>query len=198
VPKQRRIRRCNDGICVYCSQRDAETDDHIPPKNLFGKPRPSSLVTVPSCFFCNAGASLDDEYFRLVVALRHDVDHPDAAVARDSAMRSLARPQAGGLRAAFLSATREVELRSPGGLYVGRTGAYDINIVRLDRIARRITLGLFYKEKKVLLSFVLSSCASAHATMGISTNRNSKNQRARDFMGDPSSRRRGSAMNDNS
>src|SRR5438552_3111844 len=133
-------------ICVYCRQGEVETYDHIPPKNLFSRPRPSSLVTVPSCLSCNAGASLDDEYFRLVVALRHDVDHPDAAVARDSAMRSLARREAGGLRTAFLSATREVELRSAGGLYIGRTGAYDVDVPRLDRVALRIALGLFYKE----------------------------------------------------
>jgi hypothetical protein len=134
------------GICVYCGQCSAETSDHVPPKNLFSKPRPSSLVTVPSCLGCNEGASQDDEYFRLVVTLRHDIDHPDAAVARDSAMRSLGRPQASGLRTAFLSAIREIDLRSPGGLYIGRTGMYDIDVGRLDRVARRITLGLFYKE----------------------------------------------------
>ncbi len=141
----------NDGICVYCRLRTAVTNDHIPPKNLFGKPRPSSLVTVPSCLYCNAGASTDDEYFRLMVALRHDVDHPDAAAARDSAMRSLERPQAGGFRAAFLSALGDVELRSASGLYLGRAGAYNVDVERLDRVARRITLGLFYKKTERLL-----------------------------------------------
>ena len=139
-------------ICVYCREQNAATFDHIPPKNLFGRPRPSSLVTVPSCLDCNIGASRDDEYFRLTVALRHDVDHPDATAARDSAMRSLGRPQAGGLRAAFLNATREIELRSPQGLYLGRTGMYDVDVDRLDRVVRRVVLGLFYKESGLPLA----------------------------------------------
>lgn len=81
-----------------------------------------------------------------MVALRHDVDHPDATAARDSAMRSLERPQAGGLRAAFLRALGDVELRNASGLYLGRAGAYNVDVERLDRVARRSTLGLFYKK----------------------------------------------------
>jgi hypothetical protein len=72
-------------------------DDHVPPKNLFGKPRPSTLVTVPSCLECNRGASGDDEYFRTMVALRQDVNDTDARFARAAVIRSLARPQARGL-----------------------------------------------------------------------------------------------------
>jgi hypothetical protein len=102
------------GLCVYCGQRDAVTDDHVPPKSLFGKPRPT-LVTVPSCLQCNAGASKDDEYFRTMIAFRHDLDHPDASAAFDAAMRSLARPRGGGIRTALLNGLREVDVRSLAG-----------------------------------------------------------------------------------
>src|SRR5438105_2116110 len=67
--------------CVYCGERDATTEDHIPPRCLFGLPLPSTLIKVPSCFRCNNGASKDDEYFRMVLSFRHDIDHPDAEVA---------------------------------------------------------------------------------------------------------------------
>jgi hypothetical protein len=133
------------GLCVYCSQRDAVTYDHVPPKSLFGKPRPR-LVTVPSCLQCNLGASKDDEYFRTMIAFRHDLDHPDASAAFDAAMRSLARPRAGGMRTALLNGLREVDVRSPAGLYLGRAGSYDVDVDRLDRVVRRTMLGLFYRE----------------------------------------------------
>ena len=134
-------------VCVYCGG-DADTDDHVPPKNLFRSPRPSTLITVPSCTPCNLGKSKDDEYFRMMIAFRHDVDHPDAAAARDSALRSLDRHEASRFRAAFLSAVREVDLRTAAGLYVGRAGAYGIDVDRLDRVVARITAGLFYDETR--------------------------------------------------
>jgi hypothetical protein len=62
--------------CVYCGERDATTMDHIPPRCLFDR-QPATLIKVPSCFPCNNGASMDDEYFRTVLSFRHDVDHPD-------------------------------------------------------------------------------------------------------------------------
>lgn len=133
------------GECVYCG-KPATSRDHVPPRNLFPGPQPSALVTVPSCDACNQGASLDDEYFRLIVALRHDLDHPDAKIARETAVRSLSRPEASGLRASFLLGTEFVDLVTPGGLYAGRSGLYEFDVGRLLRVVRRITLGLFYRE----------------------------------------------------
>jgi hypothetical protein len=143
--KRRRSRKLR--LCVYCRLRDAVTDDHVPPKNLFGKPRPT-LVTVPSCKECNVGASKDDEYFGNMLALRHDLDHPDAAAAFGAVMRSLERPQAGGLRTALLQGMREIELRGPSGLYLGNVGSYDVDVDRMDRVVRRTMLGLLYSETK--------------------------------------------------
>lgn len=60
-------------ICVYCGRPEGGTDDHIPPENLFGKPRPPDLIKVPACLTCNRSCSKDDEYFRLKVGLNQDV-----------------------------------------------------------------------------------------------------------------------------
>ena len=49
--------------CANCD-RPANTRDHVPPEKLFTPPRPSNLITVPSCGSCNHGASDDDEVFR--------------------------------------------------------------------------------------------------------------------------------------
>ena len=62
------------GICPFCAKEKYLTDDHIPPKNLFPKPRPNTLITVPGCDECNRGNSKDDEYFRLMINMNHAVD----------------------------------------------------------------------------------------------------------------------------
>ena len=66
------------GQCVYCGKVRVLTKDHIPPKCFFAKPRPSNLITVPSCKECNLGRSKDDEYLRFVLAYRFEnSNHPD-------------------------------------------------------------------------------------------------------------------------
>jgi len=68
----------NFGRCAYCSETADLTRDHIPPKSLFRKPLPDDLITVPCCLTCNNGRSKDDEYFRLALSLRYDVDRSHA------------------------------------------------------------------------------------------------------------------------
>ena len=133
------------GTCVYCGGVGPISRDHIPPRNLFAKPRPGNLITVPSCRTCNEAASKDDEYFRLVTAIRHDTaDHPDAAGVWSAAMESLQKPWKGGFRAAFLNDAREVALHTRAGIYLGQAGVYDVDLERLNRVAARVVRGLFY------------------------------------------------------
>ena len=56
-------------LCIYCGVNVGDEPDHVPPKCLFPQPRPSDLVTVPSCARCNRRFALDDEYFRDVIVL---------------------------------------------------------------------------------------------------------------------------------
>jgi len=48
--------------CVYCTEAQGTTKDHVPPKSFFPEPRPANLITVPSCKKCNSGAAMDDNY----------------------------------------------------------------------------------------------------------------------------------------
>ena len=50
-------------LCYLCG-KPATTKDHLPPKTLFAPPRPSNLITLPSCTECNRAYALDEEYFR--------------------------------------------------------------------------------------------------------------------------------------
>jgi hypothetical protein len=125
--------------------------DHVPPRNLFAKPRPGNLIKVPSCDDChgeNKQTAKDDEYFRLTLTLREDTaSHPDVKQVLPTVMRSLARPDKVGFTKALLKGLRKVNVRTRGGLYLGSKGAFDVDLARLDRVARRITKGLFYHEK---------------------------------------------------
>jgi hypothetical protein len=132
-------------LCTYCPN-PATTKDHVPPECLFAKPLPDDLVMVPSCYECNHGATEDDEYFRLMVAMNRKIDHPDARAGRHSSVRSLVRIEAPGLRSTFLSSVQDDEVLSPAGLYLGNVVTYKANPLRLCRVAERVTFGLRYHE----------------------------------------------------
>src|SRR5262245_49176576 len=103
--------------CVYCGATDNLTDDHIPPKNLFPRPRPSNLITVPACLTCHSTTSKDDENFRLRLCMSEQVGrHSEAKKAREAAFRALLRPQARGFKAGFLSDVRQISLWTQSGL----------------------------------------------------------------------------------
>ncbi len=87
-PKPRRSKR-SELTCVYCS-RPSTSDDHVPPKALFVRPRPS-LITVRACDTCNNGASADDEAFRAFISLRADVRGAEADTLRQTTVRGVLR-----------------------------------------------------------------------------------------------------------
>jgi hypothetical protein len=135
------------GTCVYCGRNRELTDDHIPPKDLFAKPRPYNLITVPACLTCNKSASKDDEYFRMRLCLNDAArGHPDVNGNLPSIFRSLDRPQARGLRTSLLADWRNVEVKSSGGLYLGRRSAFQVDMKRIFRVVARIVKGLYFHE----------------------------------------------------
>jgi hypothetical protein len=133
-------------ICTYC-ERPAENEDHVPPECLFPKPRPKDLVTVPSCINCNRGFSKDDEYLKQIFILRHDIsEQPRVRPLVASLFRTLQRPKAKGYAALVYRNLCDVSLRTPAGLHLGTTGAFNVDLVRARRTLARITRGLFRKE----------------------------------------------------
>ena len=135
------------GECVYCGSVGETTDDHIPPENLFSKPRPSNLIKVPSCFPCNNGFSKDDEYFRLMVIMRNDIgSHAEYTRLWPVVYKSLKRPEAQGFANALIQNMAFTEVQSPAGLVLGCVHTYRVDFVRLDRVAARIAKGLYYDE----------------------------------------------------
>jgi hypothetical protein len=135
------------GECVYCGNTEEITKDHIPPKNIFSKPRPDNLITVPSCFKCNSEASKDDEYFRNVLTMRYDTyEHPDAMKNWKTILRSIKRPESSGLRNAILTGLKPIDLVTPSGIFLGKSGMYKVEVGRVLKTVNRIIKGIFYYE----------------------------------------------------
>src|ERR1700730_16699359 len=85
--------------CAYCGEWREITRDHVPSRSLFSKPRPSDLITVPSCYPCNNGVSRDDEYFNFVVKLGIDRNRfPSENADSLDTIYKLARPNSLGFR----------------------------------------------------------------------------------------------------
>ena len=131
--------------CVYCGSMKQTTDDHVPPKSLFPKPRPSNLITVPCCRKCNNSASKDDEYFRSMLAMRNDAgEHSEAQRVLPAVSRSLRRRKGSGFTKKLLQNVTLVDVRTPAGLYVGRAVGYKVENERLERVVARIVRGVYW------------------------------------------------------
>jgi len=135
----------SEGECVYCGRVGAMTRDHIPPQNLFPSPRPTNLITVPSCQECNKGFDLDDEYFRLAVTTGIDKE----AFQRESnlsveAIKKLKEPSKINFARRMLASFSKKPVYTPSGLYLGQAGVLEIAPARVVSTVRRIIRGLFF------------------------------------------------------
>lgn len=134
-------------ICAYCGSSDDLQTDHVPPKNLFPRPRPSNIITVSACPSCHSDTSKDDEYFRLKVCLRDDAgEHPEARANWESIFRSLNRKEAMGLKRSFIADFCPVQLHTPAGLDIGRRLGYDVDLARIRSVVERTVRGLYFAE----------------------------------------------------
>ena len=137
-------------VCVICGVREAETRDHIPPKNLFPRPRPrpSDLLTVPAYLRCNNGDSEEDEHFRTYLSLQigHESDITKK-LWEGGAKRSLMRR----------TATRKKLLESVTPLSIGSGSdveerlAFAVPIRVYDVVFTRVTKGLYFHHTGKIL-----------------------------------------------
>jgi hypothetical protein len=126
------------GECVYCGEQRELTRDHVPPRCLFSKPRPSDLVTVPCCLVCNAQFQKYDEYFRLAITTGIDAaSFPKELSDSVRAINSLNRPASHGLARLLL---KNYQRGSP---------RLEFDAARVKVVLDRVTRGLFYHHRRV-------------------------------------------------
>jgi len=137
--------------CVYCGNPEPTEKDHVPPACFFPKPRPSDLITVPSCSKCNRSLGIDDERVRnLLTSLSSTEQHP-AVVSQLAAKRdrSLSRKRGAGTFQHLVESMRLVDLRTPQGRYLGQSYAFELDQETMNRFISRMTRALLYRENSI-------------------------------------------------
>lgn len=139
-------------ICIYCNSAIATTQDHVPPKSFFPKPRPSNLITVPACKSCNQDAGKDEEYF-LATFMFSEAGISDVGKKLwDEKLHRMYKKNA-GLKKRIARSFQEVELITSGGIFLGQKRlAIKNDVLRSESVVNKIVHGLYYHEYQTNLS----------------------------------------------
>lgn len=134
-------------VCYRCGKPGATTRDHVFPAALFHKPRPSNLIRVPACQPCNAGLQEDEQYFRFFTLLGRNYYNPAARRLWNEGMRPYIR-RSPRFAVRLLRNIQRLEVRTPGGIYLGRVEAHRAEDARIDRVIEKIVRGLYYHRTR--------------------------------------------------
>lgn len=137
-------------VCCYCGDAAATTRDHIPPKAIFNKPRPSDLITVPCCFKCNNRASRDDEQFKAYLGMHVAHKSEESEQLFKKGVLPTVRHNH-SLRRAILKSMKPVNLFSRSGIYLGRGASVPWNNIAHDNTIERLVRGLFYHHSGIVI-----------------------------------------------
>lgn len=133
--------------CSICGVRSATTRDHVPPKNLFPKPRPQDLITVPACAHCNNGSSVEDEDFRTYLSLQIGKQTDLTNKLWLQSKKSLERRTA--MRQAFIESIKSLDLT----LHLESEGcmAFEVPERIYNVVFERVVRGLYYHHFNEIL-----------------------------------------------
>lgn len=133
----------SDMRCSICGVRAATTRDHVPPKNIFPRPRPNDLVTVPACQECNMGVSGVDEKFRAYLSLHVGLDTPDATrLWTQHAVRTFRHNNS--LRREILGKSQRVDMVTKAGIIIGEGYRLQWDSAVHDTTVDRTIRGLYF------------------------------------------------------
>ena len=151
--------------CVYCGSVDNITQDHIPPKSFFPIPRPSNLITVPSCRDCNQGYSKDEELF-LATFMFTDAGVSDTGKRLWAEKMHRMYTKNLGIRKKIVNSLKHVELITPSGIHLGKRMAIKYDEPRSERVVNKMVRGLYFFEfqKPILSSIEIGSRFAQHAS----------------------------------
>ncbi|MBO9703678.1 MAG: hypothetical protein J7604_25965 [Sporocytophaga sp.] len=137
-------------LCAICGKNEAATKDHIPPKGIFIKPRPSNLITVPSCLLCNQGASQLDERFKLYLGLHVGKQQITGnQFFKEGTMGTLRHNRK--LRMEVIKKMQPVHIATKSGLIYDRGYSVLWDSNAHDATIERIIRGLFYHHYQSIL-----------------------------------------------
>ena len=143
-------------ICAYCGEPSGDlTKDHVVPLALWivGQ-HPQHPVVVPACRNCIDSPDWYDReatYFRNCLDLMIDMDaHPMAGkLLRGPVVRSIERDYH-VMHDCFRN-IRRMERKTDAGIIVGTGWAFDIDMIRFNRIVEKIVRVLLYFKSRIQL-----------------------------------------------
>ncbi|GAK61226.1 hypothetical protein U27_01125 [Candidatus Vecturithrix granuli] len=131
--------------CIYCGKNPKETDDHVPPKSFYPKPRPSDLITVPSCLRCNQSAGKDEEFFLATFMFSHaGISKAGQRLWSEKVHRMFQKNV--GLKRKIAEGLKYANLVTPAGIFIGRRLLVSTDETRFDNVVNKIVKGLYYFE----------------------------------------------------
>ena len=136
-------------ICAFCGKTvDVKylTDDHIPPRGIFGVNPDYNLITVPSCQPCNQKTGKDDEYFKLLATEVEASETPVAESVNESTSRAAQRKDKPKFGNMIRSKMKFGEVYTEGGLYIGKHFTLKVDTQRILNTVEKIIRGLFFKH----------------------------------------------------
>lgn len=119
--------------------------EHVPPKGLFPEPRPSDLITVPSCEKHNKTYSKDDEYFIWLITTASPYSSDAIRVIHEKVIKAFKRRPAYHRR--IMSEIVDVDIVTENKLYLRTVKAFRYDERRVRRIVNKIVRGLYYYEQ---------------------------------------------------
>ncbi len=134
----------NSSVCIYCRTAIADTRDHVPPELLFPPPKPSTLITVPSCRSCNSGFQKDDEAFAMMLTALIGTNPVGRSIWQRTIAEGLLR-RSPRFRDAIGRTLHYQPYTFPDG-HRGYAPALLIERPRILRVLRRIVRGLSWHE----------------------------------------------------
>lgn len=136
-------------ICAFCGKQvDNLTNDHIPPRAIFGANPDYNLITVPSCGSCNWGTSKDDEYFKLLAVEEEASETPVAWHVNESTIRAMNRRNRPKYGRMVRSMMEFGDVYSQGGVYLGKHSTLALDYTRILKSVEKTIRGLFYHHMK--------------------------------------------------
>lgn len=131
-------------LCVICGVKKATTKDHVPPKSIFAKPRPSDLVTIPACHSCNVSGSVADEEFGAFVAMATTIKNngSDKKLFHQRVVKPLHHNKR--LYRQIIDQSKAVTLVTPSGIIYDKAYQTHWNVEAHQKVMERTVRGLYF------------------------------------------------------
>lgn len=136
--------------CTICGLYEAINREHVPPRNIFLKPRPNNLVTVPACDNCNNDTSGLDEEFRAYLSLRVGIDNRQSLdFWTKAALPTIQSNER--LRRQIGETLGQAEVFSEAGIFIGIAPAVLWEVQKHNPIIEKTVKGLYWEHYNDIL-----------------------------------------------